>query len=367
MKFYLNIALLLGIAFLTLSNGDGKKPLRKEIDKIIYYEAKINFKDVPGFIVGIIKQDSVQYFSYGSLYKKRTMQPTKNTLFELGGMTKVFTATLIEDLVQEGKLHYDSLLNSYLPSHLINPTATNVTLLDIISHRSGLPRLPTDFGIKELEPNNPYAHYTKRDLIGFYKKFNFPQGKQKYHYSHVNYALLEIVVENLLNKSFENVLRERILDPMQLLQTGIDLDKYQRKMLALGYSNIGKPISDWKFQSFEGSVGLKSSAEDLMKFVKIQLAEESPFQLLTSSMHAKIDPTFIDKNSHIAKGWHVLENKRYFDVIAHTGNTDGHRSFMGFVKETQTGVIVLSNSESSTNGLGYHILRMLNNNWKKRK
>ena len=112
---------------------------------------------------------------------------------------------------------------------------------------------------------------------------------------------------------------------------------------------------------------MKSSVSDLLKFVHVQMGDTNPaYATLFENMHNPLYETAVAKGNYIGKSWHVIKKKNH-NVVLHAGSTSGHQAFVGFVKETNTGVVILSNSENSTNSLGYLILRYLNQNWKKVK
>lgn len=340
--------------------------LLKEVNKIIYYDASINYDEVPGFIVGIVTEDSTFIFDFGAENKGGQTSLNKKHFFELGGITKVFMSSLVQVLASEGHLSLDDDINQYLKKNQQNPNI-NLKISDILTHTSGFPRLPHGIGRKEKEANNPYAHYTREDLLEFYTSYRTFDVEKQYQYSHVTYALLEIAIENIFQKSLEKVFQEKLLIPLGLEDTKLDLQPKDKIRLAKGYNILGKESKPWSFASFKGSVGLKSTMQDLIKFVQANLGlEEHPLVPTLKNCHESSQHTALDKDTYIASGWHVLK-KKHCNVVAHSGSTAGHRSFIGFVDKTKTGVIVLSNSENGLNSLGFHILRMLNNNWKKVK
>jgi len=368
MKHLLITILLLALGVLP-SFAQMEASLQKELNRIIYYDAKISYETTPGFVVGIIVGDSTYVFPYGSLSKNESSSPNSNSIFEIGGATKVFTASLVQLLVEEGKMDYDAPLNSYLNKKQRNKAYNEITVLDAITHVTGLPRMPMGFGAKEFEDNNPYAYYTKVDFFEFYQNYNIkPSKKKSYQYSNVSYALLQQAIENVSEQNYEILLNEKILAPIGMSHTAVNLSEEQHSALAGGYTLIGKATDAWDYQSFEASSGLKSSTKDLLAFLNVQLGQsEMALAKSFEAMHEELYKTDIDDRTYIAKGWHTIKQRKYFDVLAHSGSTSGHRMFMGFVKETNTAVVVLSNSENGTNGLGYLVLKMLNNNFKKRK
>lgn len=342
-----------------------RENLKTEIDKIIYHDTEIAAKEIPGFVIGVIFRDSVFIFSYGSTSKETLIPPNEETIFETGGLTKVFTASLVNLLADEGLMHYDSSLNHYLLPEFRNEKANDITIRDLIIHASGLPKLPLEFGLKSQQTNNPYANYTKTDLLDFYSNYTpEAESRGKYYYSNLNYALLELAIEFATRQPFEVVLEEKIFRPLEMHNSSITVaDSTQ---FAKGYTIAGLEAPIWQFQSFAASEGVKSTAGDLLKFLACNLGKTQP-DLAASFSHNHIPhiKTELNKNAWAANGWHLVKRKKYYDLLMHGGATSGQRAFIGFVKETQTGVVLLSNSEYRTDGLGFLILRMLNNNWKK--
>ena len=345
-----------------------KEDIKKEIDKIIYYDTEIPNKKIAGYSIGLIYGDSVFIYQNGAVDFQSNEKIQDSTVFELGGLSKVFTASLIEVLVLEGFLDYQSPFNEYLDSTFRNKNMADLSIEDLVTHRSGLPKLPYEFGIKEKEANNPYAHYTKEDLLSFYKDYTVDEeANQEYFYSSINFALLEIAIEKSTGRAYEDLLQEKILTPLKMDDSFVHSSQKPDKTPSPGFSISGNLVPVLKFQSFAASEGVKSSMNDLVKFVMANMDENS-FELSTAfkNIHQPMGDIKLNKETKIAKGWHVLKPKKYYDVILHSGSTNGHRAFIGFVKETNTGVIVLANSEHREDGLGFLILRMLNHDWKKK-
>jgi len=352
--------------------------LQEQIEKIIYYDTEIKLSETPGFIIGVKYQDSLFYFGYGSISRNFNKVPDEKTIFEIGGLTKTFTSSLVSVLVEEGKMEFEKPLNSYFSLSEKNEETQLITIDQLLTHTSRLPRMPIEFGVKEIEENNPYAHYTKQDLMEFYKEYiplepkkrrkenKKKKHKNNYSYSHLNYALIEMAIESCQSNSFEKLLTDKILAPIDMVDTRIELSENQKKRLATGYTTSGQSTPPWTFQSFKASEGLKSTAQDLVKFAEAHMGENN--SQLTKAFYATHEgrkATNRNKKIVSARGWHIISPKNYHDIILHTGNTNGHRSYLAFVKESETAVVILTNSEHNLYNLGYYILRMLNNNWVK--
>ena len=367
----MNKLIILLMSFLICSFGlhaQMEENLKEQIDKIILYDTEINFSETPGIVIAVKVQDSIFYFGYGSTTKDSVNLPDENTLFEIGGLTEVITSSLVSVMVDKGQLELDALFNSYLPQNENNTNTDNITINNLLTHTSGMPRMPSEFGSKEIEQNNPYAHYTYNDLMEFYRDYiPFVDEKKKsdYFYSHLNFALLERAIQRVTETGYEKALLSDLLLPLGMNDTRVVLSEDQRNRLAAGYSVSGLRTPMWKFSSFKASEGLKSTAKDLITFVNAHIGDDSGFSATFANTHVPQSKTILNKRVRAGRGWHNLKTKKYHDVIVHVGNTDGHRSYLAFVKETETAVVVLTNSERNLEGLGYMVLRMINNNWSK--
>jgi CubicO group peptidase (beta-lactamase class C family) len=379
-----SICILLSFLFSLVAAGQDKKQLKEEIDKIIHFDTDISHDKIPGYVIGIIVADSVFTYGYGQKSKEELVAPDANTLFEIGSVTKLFTASLAGLLADEGLMSHDAPLNTYLPEAFQNPKLEHITIGSLLTHTSGLPKMPTMFGIHEAETDNPYAHYSKDLLLEFYSKYepesdekpsDVKQKKQKesqeknvtYNYSHLNYALLEVAIEAVSGQSFATLLEQRILNKIGMNNSFMEVPKEtEEEALTVGYSRSGLEATPWEFASFAASQGMKSTTNDLIKFLQVHL--ENPSDTLSLSFYNNTLPaiqTGLTEDGAMGYGWHILHQKKYYDIILHAGSTGGHRAFVGFIRETKTGVVILSNSENSMGGLGYLLLRLINFNWKK--
>ena len=338
--------------------------LKTEIEKLIHYDTDISYKQTPGFIIGIIDDDSTYVIPFGRKNKDKKSELTDTDVFEVGSITKVFTATLAEILVAEKYLDYNNSINTYLPEEFRNPRMDGITLSDLIFHTSGLPKRPAFFGAKEKDPKNPYAYYRPEDLLHFYRDF-IPE-KSGFEYAHTNYALLEILIEYATGKNFGDLLDEKIFKPLSMHRSFVDFPERRSDIITKGYDRSGKETLPWTFESFKGSEGLKISMGDILKFLKAYSGKSNTYldSILPENLKPDGDPTFNNYMS-MAKGWQTLE-LRHSTVFSHTGKTTGHTAFAAMVPATRTAVVILSNSGNGTEDLGIQILRMINYNWKRK-
>lgn len=389
----LPITILLALFFSLNCFAQDKEQLKEEIAKVIHFDTDINHDKIPGYVIGIIVGDSMYTYGYGQKSKELEEAPDENSLFEIGSVTKLFTASLAGILADEGLLDHDESLNSYLPKKYVNSRLDYITIGSLLTHTSGLPKMPTPFGIYEKETNNPYAHYSKDLLLDFYKNFEpdfneefSKKGKRKKHkkkkvepeveptqidyiYSHLNYALLEVAMELVTGKSYHELMEEKIFSQIGMDHSFTQLNSEEgTDLLTAGYGRNGMKAAPWDFASFRGSQGIKSTTQDLLRFLRVHM--DNPTDTLSLSLYNNTVPavqTGLTENGAMGYGWHILHQKKYYDIMLHAGSTGGHRAFVGFIRETKTGVVVLSNSENGTGGLGYLLLRLINFNWKKGK
>jgi CubicO group peptidase (beta-lactamase class C family) len=353
------LILLLSNVGLYSQSGD----LKIEIDKLIRFDTEIDFKKIPGFIVAVIDNDSTYYFSFGTTSRGEKINFSKDDIFEIGSVTKVFTACLMSILVSEGLISYSDQVNSYLPEEYQNPRLKELTISDLITHQSGLPKRPSYFGRKEKDYQNPYENYPVSDLLTFYRDY-IPEQKT-FEYSHTNYALLELIINKVTSKSYQDVLTEKIFMPLGMSNSFVDFSEKKENVITPGYSRALKRVQPWTFSAFKASEGIKSSATDMVKFIRANMNFPSSGLefIFKDNFNPPLNSSFNTQLS-VAMGWHLI-NMNQFYIATHTGKTSGHCAFVSMVRETKTAVVILTNSPIGTEDLGMQILRMINYNWKR--
>ena len=340
--------------------------IKNEITKIIDYDTEIDFKNTPGFAVAIIDGDSSFVFSFGTTHPNKDIGLDAQSTFEIGSISKSFTASLITILANKNLLSFDDKVNDYFEASFKNPRLAELTINDLLTHYSGLPKLPKYIGSKQKDPQNPYADYTKVDLLDFYKSF-IPDDKKEFVYSHVNYGLLELIIENVTSVDYEEALNTYLLNPLDLTNTFVQKTEHNESKITFGFDRAGRQTKNWDFASFAASEGIKSNLTDLVKFARVHLGNANSD--LTEILSINHDPevkTHYNDRIYAGKGWHIFDQKKNFNIITHSGKTYGHRAYISFIKETETAVIILSNSSVGTEDLGLLILRMINDNWKRK-
>jgi CubicO group peptidase (beta-lactamase class C family) len=338
--------------------------LKTEIDKIIAFDTEIDFKKTPGFIISVIDGDSVSFFSYGTREKQRNILPEKTDVFEIGSVTQILTAMLVGNMAVAGSIAWTDKVNQFLPEEYRNPRLDTLTLFHLVNHKTVFPERPPAIDKIQADFKSPYQYYSGENLLAFYR--DFISTSQKNGTSFINYGLLEIILTRATNKSFEDLIKEYIAIPFALRHIFADFGEQRESILIPGYTFSSTLSEPWQFASFRASEGLKTSISDLaaciynnMKSV-FQYDERSITGKITSE-HKRARPLF---TGHNWMGWNVKQIEKN-TILSQTGLTSGHSSFICMVPETETAVIILSNSAYGTRDLGLQILRMINYNWKR--
>ncbi|QKZ11744.1 serine hydrolase [Spirosoma sp. KUDC1026] len=325
-----------------LTNNPLQSPLDRQVDSVVsVYMSK---PEAVGLSVGILRKDSLFTYGYGETRLGSRDTPTGNTLFEIGSVSKTFTAVLLADAVRQGQVKLDDRASQYLPDSLppLRYDGVDVTLRMLANHTSGLPRLPVNLNSSRLyDPQNPYAHYDEQELFTYLKTVAFVHKPgTTYDYSNLGMGLLGTILSRRTGKLYEQLLTEVIAKPLGLSNTLITLPV--SKHLAQGYDQSGKAVHSWEFKALTGAGGIRSTTDDLLLYLQANLGK-APGRL-RSALQLTQQPTYTDTQSQptVGLGWHINPKTGW---RWHNGGTGGFRSFVGFDPKKKTGIVVLTNAQ----------------------
>lgn len=320
-----------------------------------YIENRVTTQQNAGIVVGIVDPAGVEFFSYGSKLIAADDPANEDTLFEIGSISKVFTALLLADLVQQGELNLDDSLQDYLPAGIQAPDyeGQDITLKHLATHTSGLPLMPLNFSPKDLD--NPYVDYSVDDLYEFLNSFelNRPPG-QRFEYSNLGAGVLGQALVFRSGQDYANLLRERLTGRLGMSDTVLYLNDDQQARLATGHF-LKRPVQHWEFDALAGAGAIRSTARDLTTFLSAQMGlVETPLAAAIQSTHTAYFPTD-EAGVQIALGWFIrdLDGKQ---ILFHEGGTGGFYSFAGFAPDDQIGVVILTNTQRKLDDLAFHLL-----------
>ena len=311
-----------------------------------------------GIVVGVIEPAGRRVVAYGSLAKGDTRPLNGDTIFEIGSITKVFTSLLLADAVERHEVALTDPVAKFLPAKVKVPErgGRSITLQDLSTHTSGLPRLPTNLAPKD--PANPYADYSAEDLYTFLSGYQLTRdiGAQ-YEYSNLGGGLLGHTLALQARTDYEALVRARITGPLGMASTAIALSPQMKSRLAVGHSATLQPVVNWDLPTLAGAGALRSSTNDLLTFLAANLGySPTPLAPAMANMLKVRRPTGA-QGLEIALGWHVL-TAHGKEIVWHNGGTAGSRTFIGYDQKARVGVVVLSNAgtPAGPDDIGRHLL-----------
>jgi D-alanyl-D-alanine-carboxypeptidase/D-alanyl-D-alanine-endopeptidase len=316
---------------------------------------RVDSKRSAGIVVGILDEGGrrvVAYADAGSADRPLD----GNTVFEIGSITKVFTSSLLADMVRRGEVKLDDPVSKYLPASVRLPSRNGreITLLDLATQTSGLPRLPGNMAPKD--PKNPYADYSVEQLYDFLSHYTLTRDiGEKYEYSNLGVGLLGHILARRAGVSYEELLTKRILEPLEMRDTAITLSAPMKARLAPGHDAGGAAAENWDLPALAGAGALRSAANDMLKFLAANLdTGDGPLASELRETHRVRRSTGMPELD-IGLGWHVF-HRFGADLTWHNGGTGGYHSWIGFLAKKRAGAVVLSNSSADIDDIGLHLL-----------
>lgn len=273
--------------------------------------------------------------------------------FEIGSITKVFTATLLADLVLQGHISLDENVQNRLD--IVMKGMPAITYRQLANHTSGLPPLPSSlfwkamFGFLDTPfLDNPFKDYSSADLKADLQKkpaLDAAPG-ERYQYSNFGYGLLGCLVTEIEDASFEHMLREKITTPYQMPHT-TSIRSRVGDILVNGLDKKGRPTPNWDFQVMAGAGALLSTTRDLSRFALAQFDKGNRVLALTRQQTFRDPEKFeIGENRFsmaVGLGWHILTGPAGDKWYWHNGGTKGYHSSMVLDVDNKKGVVILSN------------------------
>ncbi len=239
-----------------------------------------------GFVVGIVKDGQTAVSAYGETKKSSGITPTGDTVYEIGSITKLFTGILLADMMQRGIVKLDALVQDYLPASVKLSVIDGqpITLQHLVTHTSGLPRLPEN--LSPVNRFNPYADYTVK-------------------------------------------------------RTSPNADMLKR--LAPPYDERLWLVENWDLPALAGAGGIRSTVNDMLKFIKANLAnDDTPISQAIWLSHRKLYT--MENGKGVGMAWNISPNGL---ILFHDGTTGGYHSWLAVVPSRNVGVVVLANSANN--------------------
>ena len=295
---------------------------------------------------------------YGFSDKESNRRNSPNTVFDIGSITKQFTAAAILKLEMQGKLSTEDQLSKYFDE--IPADKATITLHDLLRHQSGL--------ISNV--GKDYEQISKDDFLSqvLSSKLRFEAGSE-FSYSNIGYSLLAMIIEQVSGQSYETYLYENLWKPAKMQMTGYTRPKFDTNLIATGYYRDdriwGKPTDkEWDktapYWHLLGNGGILSTTEDLYKWHKALmtnqiLSKEAKHKLYQPKLRAEETEA-----SYYAYGWDVSQTDRNTTRIWHNGgNNIVYADFLRFIDEGITLIMLTNKSHPNFDNLNFEIAHLI--------
>lgn len=292
-----------------------------------------------GVAVGLVQGKEQQTFFFGKTAEGPL--PNAESAFEIGATTDVFTGILLAQAALEGKLRLTDPLRSLLPADF--PWADSelgaTPLVSLATQQTALPAIPAN--LFPANPDDPYASYREAELLTLLANTHGTSRPRSINYSTLNAGLLGVVLARLYGSDYPSLLAGKVLTPLGMSHSGFD----DPPSLLPGHA-FGQTTAHWHFGVLAGAAGLRSTLNDLLGFVRINLQPEG------SSLRAAL---LLARQSRAAGpaggvgfGWNVHElasgDAQTWPMVWRASETGGFSTFIGFRTDRQQGLVLLANS-----------------------
>ena len=311
-----------------------------------------------GVAIAWVDADGATFFQSGKYSSDDPRPITPDTQFELGSISKVFTALLLAESERLGKVSRNDPAAKYLlpMDDPAQAALAKITLLSLTPHTSGLPRLPSNIGPNPDANPDPYSAYDRVMLVEALRKDGrVAPANGVMAYSNFGAAVLGEALAAAWGTTYADALRVHVLTPLGMTSTSLGLAGSPPPPNLAPSHAAGKTVPNWTFQAFAPAGALRSSARDMAVFLAACLGKDS--NPMRAAVEATIQPqhTADDVGGHIGLGW-LLTDDVENPVVWHNGATAGSHAFVAFSPKTGAGIVILANVQQGSEALGFSLL-----------
>ena len=327
--------ILSGLAINSLSNNGGLIS-DKQIELI--FEKSKYFPNNTQISLAFINSDKVTYYGLKRQNDSIFYLSNYQDIFEIGSITKVFTANILAKSVIDNKIKLNENINDYLNIKFKNDIS--ISFKSLANHTSGLPRMPSNFGRVGNSSDNPYKHYNDEYLKDYLINFMEIDSKNigNSEYSNLGMGLLGFTLSNIYNLNYQELYEKYIFSKYNMKNTTFNIGLVN-KNLVKGLDAEGNYTSNWELASLSSAGGILSNVEDLAKYGIAHFNKSNLDLMLMTKKTVKID-----NQVDLGLGWHIINSEKSDNKWHwHNGGTGGYTSSMVIDIKNLVGVIVLSN------------------------
>jgi serine-type D-Ala-D-Ala carboxypeptidase/endopeptidase len=328
----------------------------------------VNNYGIKGIVVGLLDEAGTRrVFAHGHP-GSNALPLDGDSVFEIGSMTKVFTGILLADMVRRGEVELADPVADLLPPGTRVPARSGkmITLLDLTTHFSGLPFMPTN--LAPADPANPFADYTVKKMYECLSGYDLPRDPgDRFEYSNLGVGLLGHVLELRAGTTYAALVSDRILWRLGMSHTAVAFTPWMKDHVVRGHNRAGSPVSHWDFPEVAGMGGLRSTMNDMLTFAAANLSsEENDLILAIRASHRGlrqvgegVDYPGIPsafKQARVGFNWFISRPGRR-RITWTVGLTAGYSTFLGLDIEARRAVVVLTNTGlNNVDYVGFHLL-----------
>lgn len=325
---------------------------------------------IPALTVAITQNGQRRYFTYTGGTGPRI---ERDTIVEIGSITKVFTTAIAVEAVRAGQMSLDAPMQQYLPQLRLSACAARVTPRQLADFTSGMPTLPDN--VPAALRNRGIDNYTEHDFLQWIARWN-PSADghcttpAHYAYSNASVGLLGHMVANATGTPWRELIAQRITIPLGMVDTGIDVPSQHRNRLAQGHGPLGARVMPWPVFAWFAAGALRSTPQDMLRFGEAalglpQVEGHRVPDTLTHAFHTAMSPLYQPDGKPFlqAMSWAVrpaTSAPGSVPVTLKDGGTDGFNTVLVVSPDTQVAVFVVANkAQSGVPALGVAIARAI--------
>lgn len=352
-------SLLASLLLLPALAGFGQKsdnPMRSALDKYVDSVVRAAYarEECVGLVIGVIDGDKTYTWAYGETALGNGQLPDKNTIFQIGSLTKTFTGIMLAAQIGRGQVKADGLISQYVPDSVKLKWFDDkpVTMLMLTNHTSAIPRWEPVMKYPGFNNAQPYAHFQTAQLYHFLNHYEPTEAPgRRYDYSNIAVGLLGELLARNAGTTYAKLLEKEIIRPLKMHDTRITDSPELPARMAQGYNRGRKPEQPWILSALSGAGGIQSTMTDMLKYARANM--EPGKGAFGAAVRLSHQQTFADSNAIMAMGWHISRVKGH-TIVQHGGQTGGYNSYIGVEPAEKKAVIILSN-EAAANQVGWHL------------